>query len=671
MNRLTLFVTLAVSILLSFSYLPFFEDFTVIAKQMAMLVISLLGLMLAYKKLVNLSVKEYFKPKSPLLYLGFLILAMAWSMLFHPFSVVAMNKLLLILLTLLLVLILLGLQTSDRKAFISAVALFSLTFLTIWGWIELILAIDGMTLSHQASYSISASLGHRNLFAQMLWLLMMIALPSLSLFASHKKYIRALFFLAALLSLLILSRSAWLVAFVCLLGLILHLRASKLALSMKQARYLYGAFGIAVLLFFITIDGWTGLVHHVTSAFDLTDGTMRDRLLLAERSMQMFVAHPFSGVGGGNWPIYQMNFDQSGMLTEAADVVYMRPHNDFLWLFSEFGLLAGLAYVGLFVAGIRQSIFNYKRNRSLQRIAQLLGWLAISVASLNNFPIERPEFMIALAALLALSSEREVAHYKSNGKALVIAVTGFLVLCIAFTGYYAVAQNHLFKGLSNSGNESMLSDLTTAKAMGIKMDARALPLEWHIGNYYAQKKQKDRAKVIYESALLINPYHPYIFNALGTYYAEKRQVDETVRYFNLATKNTPKYPDAWLNIALFNYSRGNISLGFEQFLKADHQTENPLYEPLGTRFSIEHLKYMLNYYPEPQLSRTLEAIKNTPEWAFSIVLKSRLNNVDFETQAFIDACFYMLKNCQSQEECDENWRIKEKYIPNQALNLDQ
>lgn len=671
MNRLTLIITLAVSLLLSSSYLPFFEDTTAMAKQMAMLVVSLLGLVLAYKKLVNLSVKEYFKPKSPLLYLGILILAMGWSMLFHPFSIVAMNKLVLVLLTLLLVLILLGLQTSDRKAFIAAVALFSLAILTIWGWVELVLAIDGLTLTHQASYSISASLGHRNLFAQMLWLLMMIALPSLNLFASHKKFIRALFFMAALLSLVILSRSAWLVAFVCLFGLILHLRASKLALSVKQARYLYGAFGVALVLFFITIDGYTGLLHHITSAFDLSDGTMRDRLLLAERSVKIFLEHPIAGVGGGNWPIYQMSFDQAGMLTEAADVVYMRPHNDFLWLFSEYGLMAGFAYLGVFFAGIRQSLFNYKKNRSLQRIAQLLGWLAILITSLNNFPLERPEFMIALAALLALSSEREVVHYKSNGKGLAIAVAALLVVSFVLTGYYALAQHQLFKGLSAPYASSAFDHFEKAKSMSIKMDARALPIEWHVANSYSHQGQKEKANELYEQALIVNPYHPYIFNAIGVYYAELRQVDDAIRYFDLATKNTPKYADAWLNWALLNYSRGNISLGFDQFLRADYQSDNPLYKPLGTRFSIERLKYMLNYYQEPRLSSTFEAIKNTPDWAFSIVVKSRMNNIDFDTQAFIDALYYMLSNCDSDDECDQYWKIKEKYIPNEALNLDQ
>ncbi|MDP4663428.1 MAG: tetratricopeptide repeat protein, partial [Salibacteraceae bacterium] len=289
-----------------------------------------------------------------------------------------------------------------------------------------------------------------------------------------------------------------------------------------------------------------------------------------------------------------------------------------------------------------------------------------------NFPQERPEFLLALAALIAIVHDNETAVSEKK-KWLPLICVGLLILVAAFSTFrYASAQFHLYKGqqLSMTNNfEEAFNQFEKAKHFGAEMDQKAIPVSWHIGNLFSRLGKVEDAKVQYELAIKINPNHPYIYNALGAMYAQERQSDRASSYFVKATELAPKYADAWLNLALINYSNGRSEKAFDQFLEADFNTMNALYEPLGTRLSIERLNVLKDKFPERKLQSTIVAIKNTPDWAYSVLKKSRINDLDFETQVLIDASFYMLSHCDSEADCKVCQEIKDKYIPNQELNL--
>ncbi|MDP4964851.1 MAG: O-antigen ligase family protein [Salibacteraceae bacterium] len=672
MNKASVILAVLVSMLLSFSYLPFFEDPSAVAKQIALVFIAIIGLALGANRLFKSKGLSFVNYNKSFFYLVLFTVILAIQSAIDAWSLASIQKLGLWSLTIANAMILLALEPSKRKSMVASVALFLLGFLTVWGWVELVSVAKGFTISHQASYLVSTSLGHRNLFGQFIWLLMMLALPTLNIYARQKQVIRVLFFSAAVLTLLMLARSAWLIALLCVIGLIWHLKTSKLALSVKQVRMLYGALALAILLFIVSLDGWYSIEHHVLSAFDVSQGTMRDRLLLQQRSWHMFLEQPLFGIGAGNWPVAQMAFDQTGMITESGNIVYMRPHNDFLWVFAEHGFFAGLMYVCLFALGMYHAFKQYRAKKNLQGISVLLGWTALLIASLNNFPQERPEFLLALAALIAIVHDNETAVSEKK-KWLPLICVGLLILVAAFSTFrYASAQFHLYKGqqLSMTNNfEEAFNQFEKAKHFGAEMDQKAIPVSWHIGNLFSRLGKVEDAKVQYELAIKINPNHPYIYNALGAMYAQERQSDRASSYFVKATELAPKYADAWLNLALINYSNGRSEKAFDQFLEADFNTMNALYEPLGTRLSIERLNVLKDKFPERKLQSTIVAIKNTPDWAYSVLKKSRINDLDFETQVLIDASFYMLSHCDSEADCKVCQEIKDKYIPNQELNL--
>lgn len=670
MKPFSIVVSFLVALLISCSLFPFFEDASAVSKQLALAVVGLfsfIGIFIRTNQQSDLKIDNSLK-----IFMVF-ISALAAITATQDFSLLAIDRLSLwFLLLLVLIWFRLGSETSNR-AFVATSSIFMLVILTVWGWWQLISAMDGFTLSHQRSYEIVASLGHRNLLGQFIWVLILTSIPGIHLFSKFKWAIRVLMFLAALLTLLMLARSAWLIALSSIVGVFIYFKTSKLSMSQKQARLMYAGLGVALILFIFSLDGWYSIQHHFVSAFDFTEGTTRDRLLLAWRSIQMGNEHWLTGAGAGQWPILQMAFDQSGMSTESGEIVYMRPHNDFLWLYAEYGIFVALAYLSIFFIGILNAVRQLKTLRSMSNLAILLTWIALFIASVNNFPLERSEFLLALVALLGISASKtdKKLHFNVNFKLAFVLV--FLASSYGVV-YFALAKNQVHKALisiEKNEFEKAKMHFGEAKRLRLFMDEKALPIDWHLANLSLRQSDAKTALALFNAALKVNPNHPYIYNSIGAILAQDREPEGAKIYFETATQFAPKYADAWLNIALLQYSSGDFDAAFNSFLTAKCSSNLPLYKPLGTRLSVEKMTRLIPDFPERKLWKTIEAIRNTPDWSYQTLVKSCVNKNDFKEQAIIEACYYMFKHCDNETECAEVAAIKEKYIPEIDLNLEE
>jgi O-antigen ligase len=70
-----------------------------------------------------------------------------------------------------------------------------------------------------------------------------------------------------------------------------------------------------------------------------------ERLALWKKTLGLIADHPVLGVGVGHWKIAWASQGLSGLPQQDMSVMHTRPHNDWLWVFSEIGLLGGTAYI--------------------------------------------------------------------------------------------------------------------------------------------------------------------------------------------------------------------------------------------------------------------------------------------------------------------------------------
>ncbi len=137
----------------------------------------------------------------------------------------------------------------------------------------------------------------------------------------------------------------------------------------------------------------------------LTSSSANQRFNIWEKTTLLIQEKPLTGVGAGNWEIFFPKNGLAELFSKDKDIFFQRPHNDFLWVFSETGLLGFLAYIGMFLTAFFVGFKSLKKADADTRLniwillSGLLGYIIIANFS---FPLERIEHQIWLMLLFAV-----------------------------------------------------------------------------------------------------------------------------------------------------------------------------------------------------------------------------------------------------------------------------
>ncbi|MEX2597671.1 MAG: O-antigen ligase family protein [Salibacteraceae bacterium] len=545
-----------------------------------------------------------------------------------------------------------------------------------WGLAEWVTALDGFTLTHNGTYDVSASLGHRNLLAQFVVVLMPLAALSV---LNERKWWRYLgmasLFLGLFLAVALLNRTAWFsIALFVVITILFYgkdifydPRWRNRAISVILVGF------SALILTVLLVDEFYTLIHQFETAFDLSEGTTRDRWLLAKRSFILWTQSPWLGVGSGMWKVAIMQFSQEGMLSENASLFYQRPHNDYLWVLSESGIVNGLLYLSLHIWVAQRSIKNWLKSKNSINTALLMAWIGFIITSLTGFPIERAEFMLLQGTLIAaiVINSPSANHVKYSKSTTTVSFITTTIIVLVF-GWRMISELHYFEGRKAGSQQNWtrsLSEMEHARSPVLSIDASSTPIIHHIGQIQYQSSQFEQACASFEQSLTINPHHPETWNSMALCAIQKDQINHAFDCLERAVEFTPSYQSAWLNIAILRYNEGDWRLAFKSFLKADSTGGTESYKLLGERLAKDSLDHMLPHIKERKMYLTIQAFRNTPEWSLSLIQKCATNNIPFHEQVYLDACYYMLKNCEYYEDCDIVDQLIKQYLPNGKVDL--
>jgi len=120
--------------------------------------------------------------------------------------------------------------------------------------------------------------------------------------------------------------------------------------------------------------------------------TGKERIMMWGRTAQLVRERAWTGVGAGNWAAFYPNEDIKVRVEYGKFTFFQRPHNDFLWVFSEIGVLGGLAYLALFVFILIPAFLFIRKNENpdtslkiLVLFIGLLGYIVIFQLSKRTY----------------------------------------------------------------------------------------------------------------------------------------------------------------------------------------------------------------------------------------------------------------------------------------------
>ena len=488
---------------------------------------------------------------------------------------------------------------------------------------------------------IKASNGNKNLLASILFLTLPFVIYSIGI-SKIWKYISFILVFIILIIFWILQTKTVIIGFI--LFFILNIAYLLITKSnvIGKVRLL-----ILVISTLILITSITFISVKYQNLFPLlfSGNTLKTRILLWENSFQMIKENTLFGVGAGNWQIYFPKFglDKFGIgdIVANGTTTYQRPHNDFLWIFCEMGILGIISYLFLFVSFFYYGIKLIKNQLEKKAnwlyalfFSTIIGYILISFA---DFPFERIEHQIVLYTIFSIVLGNYYLNKKTELKPLNVKLSTFsialLVLFIfemmvstkRYNGEFHTSQMNL--AYKNSNWNKVSEEVDLANNLFYSIDPMSIPLVWYKGVALFASENINDAKIEFEKAYKIDPYNIHVLNNLASCYEKLGNHKDAELYYKKALKISSLFEETLLNLAAIYFNTKKFELAFETIDKCSVNSVDPKYRLFLKTILVTKIDSIIEHTSDKNKVQQLTLLKTET---------NRLETIYFESKSFIE-----------------------------------
>ena len=451
---------------------------------------------------------------------------------------------------------------------------------------------------------------------------LIIVVPlSLALFLTARRGVERILwgttlFLAMMLLALSMVRGAWLsigIGLAITLSVLGQGERSKDTLqAARRLSVLSGAIlvGVAVLMAWPLSEacpvGGESFGRRVASILDLGTTSLQIRLALWEGTFRMIRDHLWTGVGIGNFVFASVPY-RLAVIYQNPGVRLEHPHNEYLNLWAELGLLGLLALLWLFVRVVRLG-WHLVNGPGVRRdlLAGILGGLAATAAYAHLFYVAHvPTSAMILAILLGMldGMDRELGqHERAKPIRLAPLLAGLLVMSLlGFEYFLRPVVGEIYYWLAEKA--------FLAKRIEAGLNRLERSLEWDPRSYAARYR---RAAILYamgrypetireaDMATKIHPKMDVAYGIMASAYLNLGEKAKAEEIFRQAVALNPNYPHALNNLGVLAADGGRVAEAEAMFLRAIEilgRTEMKPYANLGDLYAMTgRMKEALQMY---------------------------------------------------------------------------
>ena len=292
------------------------------------------------------------------------------------------------------------------------------------------------------------------------------------------------------------------------------------------------------------------------------------RLMIWGITSRMIADHPLTGVGAGNFTVRLHEYYGDDLDFSNVHTNWVQPHNDFLWVFVEKGVLGIVLFAGCLVAafaGIRTTLPQAEQpGERWLSLAALMGLVSYVTLSCFDFPLERINHQVYLALLLAVVTVQNHAVRPVAGGLPARSTRGYgwlviaslLVAALGMGIVYSLAAIRQEKDVIVARRawrlgrwEEMLAAARRARTSWKTLDPLVSPVAFLEGMAQVRLGHVAEGIVCLEQARIDNPNRMYVINNLGILYAGTGRFDEAIECFSLAANRYPHRIEPFNNLA--------------------------------------------------------------------------------------------------------------------------
>lgn len=518
--------------------------------------------------------------------------------------------------------------------------------------------------SHINMYHIKSVFANKNIFAEIILLFFPISLYSFL-------YGNKLFKLTGIINIIfnlffiiiLLSRSSWVAfassIFVTSLFLILfllkYLKKIIKRFAHKKITWISIFSFIAVIIISVSLyskkDSIETFEKQISTFTDIKRINTEDRIQLWKKTILLIKENPVLGKGLSSWKIEILKYGNHNLHSEDNKTFYQRPHNDYLWILAEQGLIGLLLYISLFFILFYYIIKIIKKTDKEENkiFFILISWILFSfmLISVFSFPKERIEHNIFLSLISALII---IYYNKQKTKKLLILnnnqikKTLFILLpFIIFSFFIGIIRikgefylKKAFYSRAENNYQNTVKNINKSNSIFYRSDPFSTPLIWYEGEANFLLKNYNTAFLNFKTAYKENPYHIHVLNNLASCYELKQNHSEALKYYKKALNIAPGFEESLLNICAVYYNIGESDTAFYYLNKVDTSSKNIKYQQFMYPVLYSKINSILMNTENITQKKNLLKIQNNENQTKNIYLKSIKNKIDFKKQLFLD-----------------------------------
>jgi len=406
--------------------------------------------------------------------------------------------------------------------------------------------------------AIASTMGHKNLLSSIQFLLLPMLIHESFCGKRLFKILSIISIFFILITLVQTQTRSVIIAIVIFSISLLILNISKIT---KKKIYISLAllftFLFSSFLFLKSTNRIDPLINELNKTLDFTSSS---RYILYKNTLELIIQYPFFGVGPGNWSIDIWKY---GIYEGASGKSFaQRPHNDFLWVFSEGGFVAGVSYILLFLILLRESYLLHKNRKDKNVILYSLlfsCFLGYGFISLVDFPMERISHNIVFFVLASIVISAKIKNDKTKIHKSILYLLIFLSLFAVYVGFIRYVSdvhttNAIYYKEKGDWNYVLKAIDRGYSPLYYNIENTSTPLMWYRGVAYFNQKKYSLALKDFQSAYKINPFHVHVLNNLATLHQIKGDSKEAKKYYNAVFEVNPTFKESRVNLAAILYN---------------------------------------------------------------------------------------------------------------------
>jgi len=634
-------------LLLPFVYSGEIIDPVLIPRQIYLtLFIFLVGLIICYKIHEKKLITDFsfLKLSLPLLFLAFLIIniiSFTQSIAITE-SIYVLSKVMIEILFFVITTYLIIQKKLDIEYLIKSIIIFSIISVVITIYQILALYFSENTFFSSVSM-IKSTFANKNLLSSILFLTFPFLFCSFN-FSKRWKFLSLILYLIILILLWLIQTKAVIIAFFLFFFIffLFYVRNRK-SITKKLFLKLIFVTSVSIIIFSIFISKQNSQeFSHLTNKHSATS-----RFLLWENSVYMIKDNWVFGVGAGNW---QIHFPKYGLNNLDAEermgiITYQRPHNDFLWVFCEMGIIGILAYISIFI------IILYYLFKLIQKFkerednwlyssffAAIIGYLIIAFV---DFPLERIEHQILLYLIFSVITANyynEITICKPAKNTIVKLSLSIILLFLSvlFSLFVSISRysgeyhtHKLYNAHKKANWDLMIKEADKAINFCYFMDPMSAPIEWYKGVALFSSGNISVAKTCFEQAYSIHPYNIHVLNNLASCYETLKEHKKAEEFYLKALSISSEFEEARLNLSAVYYNIGDYEKAFEMIDKCSINSTDIKYQSFLPVILDSKIDEILKKQKDTIIIKKIIKIKNTKDKILKSYLDSKRNKINF------------------------------------------